>query len=368
MRRFFTDEKYSDFKNLKNKGFTGVIFEYGENIEEKILLAATSGLEIWILLSRKESIPFSHLLNIGGRMSIEEENVYAVMPELIGEYLSKLDECAEKVTGVIIPLPDVRGIIWSDSLEDECERLEIDKNECLVDLFVEENIESAYRSWYYERAEKIIINEFLLPVKKCAETYGKRVSFDIGKIETQYDLAEKFVNPFRLVEEGLSLSMRWGKENSSEAKAMVLSMSDESLNILAEECFDESLENKTSEENILLIKPSRGVMERYVRRKKKKYRTETPAIVAAMDGTYYTSMLFEKGFNFNQTDEFGVEKYGTVEDGKIKLGDREYNRILICDSCRFSDKGMEILTNAEKSGVKINDKDLMSILWSEAEE
>lgn len=373
MRYFFATAKDKDFKALKDSGFTGVVFDYNEDVKKEVTSASECGLEAWISLNKKESIPAGYLSNIGGRLSVETKTADVVTPDVMEEILLGIDsDCCGKIDGFVVPVPDIYGIIWNDSLDEECQKFGIDKNDSLIDLFVEENPVSTYRSWYYERAERLILKEYLIPLKELAESYGKKVSFDIGEMETQYDLAEKMINPFRIVEDGILFTIRSGKGNSFEAKSMILSLGEDNFNIIAEDCdlLKEFLNENTCDNkaDILLIKPSRGVMERYIRRRKAKYRTETSALIAATDGTYYTNMLFEKGFSFHSTDEFGIEKHGVGKDGKFEFKGREYGKILICDSCRFSDKGMEVLKNAEKSGVRINDEGLIRALQSDLEE
>lgn len=369
MRRLFADGDNTNFNMLKNNGFTGVAFEYDKCTQNKILSASECNLEVWILLSEKESISPAYLLNIGGRLSVEEKAIDITTSCILSEKYSDMDENSKNlVTGFIVPFPNICGIIWDDSLESECDRLGIDKNDNLIDLFDEEPLESTYRAWYYEQAERLIIEKYLLPLKEFAESYGKKISFDMGAMETQYDLAYKMANPFRFMESGIAATFRQGTGLSFETEAVMICPGAKDFSILTDCIEYAQKESEPLKSDILLIKPSRGVMERFVMRKRRKYRLETPALIAAMDGTYYINMLKEKGFNFHCADEFGIERYGFSGDGKFRLGEQEYGQILICQSCRFSQKGINILKKAEEDGVCINSESLIKILGAELEE
>lgn len=342
----------TDFIAAKNMGFDGVVIDFSDDTEERIKRAKDAGLEVFISVSETEAVECKYLENIGGRFSEKSGFAQVVTVEHLDKLLSGVSKELNKIIdGFILPTPEFSGLIYACESEYElsCEQF--------LELFVDETIISSVRSWYYENIEKIIMNDYLLPLVKWADKNGKNISFNIGKPEIQCDLAGNMINPFRLQENGISVAAYAG---NAETDSFLCSLKDsiailEDLNIKKNETAD-----------ILLIKPSRGIMERYVYRKRSgAMRKETPAVLAATEARFYEDMLYEKDLAFNVTDEFAIEKFASSKKGKLYLNGNQYSQVLICDSCSFSDEGIKILKSALRKGVCINNEALTDVLMGE---
>ncbi len=384
MRLFFGLAKdNTDFRIVKEIGFSGVLLDMTANLKKNILAADREGLAVWVKVNETEKKEITCIENIGGRATETNGEIYVVTEKFLDNMCSLIGDVSfSQIEGFVVPVPEFSGTLWNDTIEKECEKYGYDIYDGRMELFDEEKIESTFRAHYYEAVEKYVLSKYLIPVKTWASTLGKKVSFNIGTMQTQYDLAVKMINPFRLAEEGLSVAVTKSVGNDFETAAMLNSFGKESENLFLSDggdcdIFSASIivssspfrcDNKNCDADILLVKPSRGVMERYIWKRSKSVRVESPALIAAMDAMYYTDMLYEKGIGFTSTDEFGIEKYGDSKKGFFVFKGKKYNQVLICDSCRFSDKGIKILSKAEKDGVLINDKTLTDAILEDWEE
>lgn len=252
----------------------------------------------------------------------------------------------ETISGFIVPVPEISGPIWNATLAKICKVQDAD-NEFLYELF-EDYIEISHmRSWYYENLGKYILRTYMLPLKRFCKSVGKEIIFDFGNVEMQYDLMKNMISSHSLKKAGLSLAVH--KENGNIEKELGFSSDD----YVIKKGVLKKVSKKTKP-NILLIKPTRGVMERFIQGeiKARPNRLETPALSSAIESTYYVDMLTEMGHSFDVTDEIHLPK-----DDELK----KYENILICESCLFTEKEKKRIDKLKKYGVKINNNQLLYI-------
>ncbi|MBR5809663.1 MAG: hypothetical protein IKY39_06170, partial [Clostridia bacterium] len=258
----------------------------------------------------------------------------------------------EDIQGFVAPVPEISGPLWNEKLAKMCNMQEMD-NEILYELFDDDIEISPVRSWYYANLEKYILKSYILPLKRFCKNTGKKLVFDLGNVEIRYDLMKTMINPYNIKKAGLSVVVH--KQNGNIEKELGFSSEDFVIS-------GNSIENVTKENaKILLINPVRGVMERYIQGeiKTRPNRFETPALSAAIEGTYYCDMLTENGYAFDVTDEIRLPKESDL---------KRYENILICKSCLFTEKEKKRIDKLQKCGVKINDKDLICELTQKGED
>ncbi len=303
-----------------------------------------------IRLSAKIVKPVKVLCGHAGRIAIDDGEVrYASVKEL-KLLLKNIDSFKDRIRGFIVPVPDVSGPIWNDKL---AKRLGEDCDDILYELFDPEIEKSHLRSWYYETVGNHILRTYMIRLKKFADSIGKEVIFDLGTVEMQYDLMKKMIIPGLLKKAGISMAVR--KESGNIEKELGFSDKD----FIISEGFLTKVEKDDAK--ILLIKPTRGVMERFMQGeiKRKPNRLETPALLAGIEGVYYSDMLTEKGYSFDVTDEIRLPKLSDFA---------KYENVIICKSCLFTEKETKKIGRLQKYGVKINDKDLICDLTQKGED
>ena len=254
----------------------------------------------------------------------------------------------DDVTGFIVPVPEISGPIWNKSLAKLC-KVDVENTEILYQLFDEEIEISSVRSWYYTNLSKYILRTYMLPIERFCKSIGKEIIFDLGNIEMQYDLMRNMINPDMLKKSGLSLLVH---KSGNVEKELGFSGEDFVIN-------GDLIEQVTKiDAKILLIKPTRGVMERFIQGeiKNRPNRLETPALSSAVESTYYCHMLAEAGYEFDVTDEFHLPK-------DLK----KYENILICKSCLFTEREKKRIDKLQKHGVNINDNELICNLTQKGE-
>ncbi len=254
----------------------------------------------------------------------------------------------DDIKGFIVPVPEISGPIWNSRIAKMC-KIDEENNEILYELFDDEIEISSVRSWYYTNLAKYILRTYMLPLKRFCKSIGKEIIFDLGDIEMQYDLMRNMINPDMLKKAGLSLLV-----HKSENVEKELGFSGEDFVVVGD-----SIERVTkADAKILLIKPARGIMERFIQGeiKNRPNRLETPALSSAVESTYYCDMLAEAGYAFDVTDEIHLPK-------DLK----KYENILICKSCLFAEKEKKKIDKLQKYGVKINDNELICKLMQKGE-
>ena len=284
------------------------------------------------------------LCRYAGRISTENDYVrYAGIKDL--KPLLK-----EGIDGFILPVPKINSLIWDTKIARMCKMEEPD--DILGELFDSDVEISSVRSWYYINLSKYILRTYILPVKRFCKREGKELIYDLGNIEMEYDLMKTGINPAMLKKAGISLLVH--KVYGNAEKEIGLSDADF---IMDGDC---AYRDTKYNADILLIKPTRGVMERFVQGeiKNRVNRLETSALSAAMESVYYCDMLTKKGHIFDVADEMHLPKESEL---------RKYEHILICKSCLFTEKEKKKIEKIQKYGVKINDSELIFSLMEEGE-
>lgn len=288
-----------------------------------------------------------------GRVDTDDGEIRYVSVKDLRRLLKDKIAFQDSISGFIVPVPQISGPIWNARLAKMCKMLE-ENNDILYELFDDDIEISPVRSWYYTNLEKYILRTYMLPLKRFAKSIGKEIVFGLGNIEMQYDLMKNAINPAVLQGAGLSLAVHKGSGNIEKE----LGFSGDDFVITGD-----SLQKVEKCENakILLIKPIRGVMERFVQGeiKNKPNRLETPALLSAIESVYYSDMLIENGYSFDVTDEIRFSKVSDLE---------KYEHILICKSCLFTERQRTKIDKLQKCGVKINDRDLICNLSQKGEE
>ena len=375
------DSKEVFFGKLKSSGFSGVILKVSDSLAEQVGFAQKYELEVWIKCENGENAEYGCAVLDDFRVVAEKSVFKTVTAEMLDKIRNSLPNAAfEYITGIISPLPAITKPYMSDALADEYQKsFGSDIFEYIKILFDEEEETSSFRSWYFTHAFELIFDETAAPLKEWCESRGKKFSAfagDIGGIHPlNYGIFLEMLH-----EHNLSVSFAYPKSCEYPVAAsgfknggFVFAETDDLPqkadyeNIVCERICGKAA--KPVNPDILLVIPSRGVMERFVFKKKRlKYNIESPAGEAAAEGMYYADMLYEKGFDFGAADEFTIEKSGGVENGKFLLFGREYGQIIVCRSCAFSDSGIELLNKAYENGVCINNSGLLDILNSELSE
>lgn len=283
-------------------------------------------------------IPALNLVEFAGRWDTEPGNIRVVTCESFENMLRNMDSDIESVSGFILPIPKLSGLLWQEDFENV-----LDDIGEIYDIFDEYVPQSSVRSRYFEMLEDYIITKYMYPVQSFAKKIGKSISFDMGAGVIQYDFMP-VINPVRLAYEGFSLTF----EKSSPEIDAIGGLTDRSKG------------------NILLIKPVRGCRRQYVYTgEKRRVRMETLALCTSFEGTFYCERLTKYGINFTAVDEYWFENSAYVKEGKICLNFAEYEKIILCKGCFFSEKGENILAEADKSGVLINPGEIMQKLLEE---
>lgn len=304
-----------------------------------------------IRLSANTVKPIKVLCAHAGRPAIDDGEIRYVGVRELKRFLKNIGSFEENIRGFIVPVPEISGPIWNDRF---ARMLGEDCHAIVYELFDHEIEKSQLRSWYYETVGKYILRTYMIPLKKFAENIGKEIIFNLGKAEMQYDLMRKIITPDVLKKAGLSLAIH--KECGNIEKELGFSNKD----FVISGDFLAKVE-KDDGAKILLIKPTRGVMERFVQGeiRNKPNRLETPALLAAIESTYYSDMLIENGYSFDVTDERRLPKVDDL---------RKYENVLICKSCLFTEKETKKIDKLQKYGIKINDEKLICDLMEKGED
>lgn len=345
MNNFFTfADDATDFGLLKKQGETGVIIKATDKLAENIKKAAACQMDIMVHLDKdiKESV--NVLAPHAGRVSLECGEINYVSVEALKKCIAEIGSAINEVSGFILHMPRILGAIWNDKLAQLC-GFDVGGDERLYELFDHEKEISQVRSWYYTNFERYILSEYLLPQKELLQKFGKTMVLDLQNAEIQYDLMGKMVNPIMLRRNGFSLAMR-GEKGSLESEFGLFGG-----DFVITEKYCEKIAEKDRNCKLLLIKPTRGVMERYVHGegKRKSIRLETPALLAAIEGVYLGDEMQKAGYSFNIGDEFSFD-----EEMNSK-----YESIFISRSCLFTQREIKIIDKLKKDGIKIETLDLL---------
>ena len=337
----------TNFALLKKQGIDGVVIKATDRICENIQKARSENMNVMVQLFPNAIKNEKVLYSYAGRIAVKDGEIKYTSADGLKTILAKIGSLTDEIDAFIIPAPEISGPLWSEKLAGMC-KMEEEGDPVLYELFDSEVEKSPVRSWYYTNLQKYILKKYIMPIKRLAQKYEKEIICDLGKAEMQYDLMPKMINPLVLKESGLLLLLH--KESDFSGKDFTIS-----------ENYIERAEETDEDAKILLIKPTRGVMERFIQGeiKTKPNRLETPALLSAIEGVYYCDMLSQKGYLFDIRDEFF---FATKKDCS------NYEHILISKSCLFKETETKRLDKLKKAGIKINDKDLICDLTQKGED
>lgn len=339
----------TNFPKLTKEGITGAILSDNEQLVETVKACKDFGIEVIIRLTPDKSNPIKMILPDGERTAFSDKIIRSVSLRGIKNVLNKLGNSERAVSGFIIPVPEINFPVWSNALERMC-RFETQYNDILYELFSDETEVSNVRLWYCENVQKYIMKRYMLPQKNFLESIGKRAIFDIGKAEIQYDFKRRMINPLILKEKGYSL----GFHPLGATEEMGLECGD----LLMYNDYCEQIEDKVDRE-ILMVKPARGVMQRYVWDEPEDSLVETPSRILAFESVYYCDMLRRSGYAFDVCDEYSFKKAEAF---------KKYKHILICPSCLFLKRELKVIEQLKGAGITVNNEKLLTELSQKGEE
>lgn len=349
MSKFFTfADSNTDFEKLKQQGVKSVLIKYSPKIRKTIKSASSVGMNIMVEMEFGTKDSISVIKPLAGRLHIEEGSINYISTSDIKNVLKDIGKGIDKVMGFVLPVPSVNGLLWNDEIK-ELTKTEIDD---LYDLFDEEKEISFIRWQYFTSAQKYLYEKYMIPQKEILKSIGIKVVFSFGKQELQYDLIGSLVNTMMLKHKGLNLGICCDKDLAETEFGL------RGGDYVFDENGCEQIHKKRTYKNILLIKPTRGVIERYVETGRRN-RLETNALSSAIEGLFLGEKLKLKGCSFDVADESSFYEKRDFE---------KYKDILICESCLFTDKEMSKISMLLKSGIRINSADLMAELLKQGEE
>ena len=343
----FADEN-SDFKKLKQQGVKAVLIKYSPKIRKTVKSASSFGMRVMVEMTSSTKDNISVIKPLAGRVYIEEGSIDYISTNDIKDVIKKLGKGISDVMGFVLPIPAVNGLLWNDEIR-ELINAEIDD---LYDLFDEEKEISHIRWQYFTSVQKYLYETYMLPQKELLKGSGKKTVFYIGEKELEYDLVENLVNTKVLKHKGLNLGICCDKDLAETEFGLC------GGDFVFDENGCEQIHQKRTSKDILLIKPNRGVVERYVETGRRN-RIETSALSSAVEGVFWGEKLKLKGYSFDVMDESSFYKKRDFE---------KYKDVLICDSCLFTDKELTKINRILDQGIRINSAELMTELLKQGEE
>lgn len=383
MRKYFTkiekEMKEEYFPALKLSGIDGVILDSKNVFPSTLSYANQHGMNVWIKVDDVKDENITYIDYDSAGVVYEESSVSFTTLDILKKIVKSIPK-ENTISGYIIKYPKFNGLIWDKTFADDFYK---DYSNYIDDylylMFEPSEKQAPFRYWYMENVWKFIYKIYLSPILKWAKRSNINVCFDIGEEQTYFLQMERGVFLSELLEKGIGLYTEH-KHNCIYETAIIISKYGENCFLSCDEP-DEDLcdldinivstavspkeEYVNSKSHILLIRCERGVAERFA-----KYKiplddsNECTAIDASFEATYYCDMLHEKGFQFEVTSEKYFEKYATYKNKVLKYKGIEIDQILLCKSCVFSEKGINLLNRASKGGICINNISLIDILES----
>ena len=347
-KTFTFADSNTDFEKLRTEGVKAVLLKCSSGISKNIKKASEFGMKIMMEMPRSTKDAVKVIKPFGGRVSVEDGEIEYTSTKDVKKAIKSIGGSIGRVTGFVLPIPEVRGLLWSDEIERDCAL----ENGDIYDLFDDEKEVSHIRSMYCISAQKYFYEKYMLPQNKLLKSLGKKTVFYIGEKELQYDLIGSLVNTRMLKHKGFFL----GASCERELAKTELGFGNGDYIFGKNSC--EIISEKRISNEILVVKPMRGVMERYVETVRRN-RIETPALSSAVEGVYFCDMLREKGYSFDTADE-----YSFIQKRNLS----KYKDVLICESCLFTDKEMYKINRLLEKGVRINSSELISKLSEQGEE
>lgn len=305
----------------------------------------------WLYFDSMEEQAVTVLSDIGGRACTAKGTLRAVTPTVLEEK----KEYIAGFAGIIVPIPVCDGLLWNEAAAKEAEKVGE-----LYDIFNGDVVESSIRGFYYERLERHMISEYIMPTYEKARSMGIKISFYMGDGKVQYDFMP-IINPISLICVGIPVSFG----GYSHEKAAVCSLMDKACFIIDDnELF--CVEYKRRGNGRLLIIPNRACRDRYVySERENKRHMETPALCKAAEGSFYFDRLWKAGLEFDMIDESALESYACIEDGSVAMPFGKYKAVYVCPSCMFCGTCADAIDGAERAGILINPPELASMLNNE---
>lgn len=369
------------FSAVKLTGVGGIIMPFNEMVSSNLANAKKHGLSFWSEFDKTQKETLTYLdIDSSDIIYCEKETKVLALNDLkeVIKSMSKSDR--ELLDGIIVKYPDFSSFLWDESFkEDYYNEFSNYIEDYLYLLFEPAEKQVAFRSWYFEKCSDFVYKKYICPLIKWAKSKGINLCFDIGKEESEYYYLKRHVDIMYLLEKGVSLCVNHNPNGITETCIMLSKYSGNSfvvsnydsridslsLNFIAHAKCNQDFVKK-SKDCILLIRASRGVMQRCVEADNEDISvTENDAVKASLEGTYYTDMLFEKGFQFEITSEKLFEKHAKFKNGIFTYKDKKINQVLLCNSCVFTKKGIKLLNSLLDGGVCINNANLINILGSD---
>lgn len=343
-------ESNADFKALSKKGIKRVLLKADEDVYNTTKRAAACKMEIMLWLDSDKIKRKKTIVQHAGRIIFETGHIRFTSTDKIEEILTKLGKLARHIHGVVIPTPEIDGLLWNKEIEKLCGFC---GDSQLYELFDEEVERSFVRSRFYMGFSKYIVERYMKPQKTFLEMHGIKAIFDISALTYKNDSLRKMLCPVMLKNANLLLATT--REDGRVEKEIGFSKDDFVIT-------NDAIKNVENESGgILLVRPVRGILERYIHNCKRRVmsRIETPALSTAVEGMFYSTMLEEKGYTFDVADEFSFYKEKDFS---------KYKAILICESCLFEEAEMKKIKALEEKGIDINPTELICDLMAKGEE
>lgn len=370
----------SYFPALRLTGVQGIIMPSDKVFSQNIQFAKKSGLFVWIEFDGIETVESKRVeyntFGVGSSSAKITSFSFDGLKKLVSE-LSKDD--IEALDGIILKYPSHSGMLWDESFKDDFFSEFSNYVEDYIPILFEDLDEdkNAFRSWYFDKCHKFIYNTYVKPAISWTKKIGISLSFHIGEDKTSFFYFIEHISVMDLLEDGVSLCVYHDKEGITEHGVLLSRYGDGNFIFTNE--YDERLDgldaniigygnaeavsSVDNSERILLIRSDRAIAESYYEFTDSIYMSsESESIVNSFNSTFYTDKLYQKGYNFEITNERYFEKYAEYNNGTLTYKNKEINRILICDKCIFSDDTFELLKTLKKDGFSINNSKIIKDL------
>ena len=386
MNRLFTivekEMKESYFPALKMTGVTGIIIPADKIVSSNISFAKKYGFSVWINIESVQPYKTTYIDYDKLGVTYNEDTFNSFSFDELKDTEKRLrKDKIDNIDGFILKYLDASGIVWDESFKNNYfTRFSNYIEDYLFALFETTDEKASFRSWYYDTCEKFVYDNYVKPAVRWAKTRNIKLCFDIGDEASHYFYIKRNISIMNLLERDVSLCINHFADSISEVSILLSKYSNDSF-IFAKE-YDDRLDgldiniigqgkvadaaNSCSKEKILLIRCDRGAMEKLVMLDDDFYMSnECDALLTSLESSYYCDMLYEKGFDFEVTNERLFEKYAEYKNKKLTYKNQEISQILLCKSCVFTEKVYKLLNRLKSDGVCINNVNLISILNSD---
>jgi len=318
---FLSERENYDFFEMKKSGITGVVFQDFLD-SQRIRAAKSAGLSVYIIISATEKKPCKYLEKEG----IREGYLYYVSKQNIKVLLE-----LENIDGYIMQTPIFSGLLWDDSFNEEYEnKFGTSLLDIFSEMFDEELEELPLREWYYEAVVNYSFRKMVLPIIRLAKKHNKDI---ICSFESQI---ERYSNLKKALYKDLY------------AKNGIKTIEDKSDYLELLETHD------ISNIDVLVIYPKRFILQSYLYGKKIG-KTESRFLLSLFEEGCYTSSLKKCNYRYTSLSEKAVTSLKRSELTR-------FSNIIICESCIFEQKEINMIKYAQRKGVMVNSKELLDEL------